>query len=1135
MFKRFNWFRFFLVLWLNLVFCANLIAQQTVSQAFFHPSYGYPDSVLEVFGSDFNINLTVRIGESDPCEIISVSEDQKSMRVRLPSDISSENVLIYSGEDLLFESLGPLAVITPPLFLSTPILEVHYNNPYSYSIINDFVGNSDSNIFPDSIPTWLNHYQDTLVVNGDETIEYKNFKPVQFGDFGTATIGGVAEDPFGNAYVIRSDGTEIFKVDKVSGNTELWKSGLPRLSRGSSISTLYISDDYLFLPLNNSRLDRILLSDSIKSVQPLVGSGTGGTYSLAQYGGGYYLANFQNQRIERKLNDNSLELILGSVSRPTGISFENNNRFYLSSGPENSETPGQSILFYNLDSLNASPRLIFSSSKIIGGINKTQNQDFFVALWEGGLVRYYPEKDSLAQISLTDTENVRSISNSGRGSVIYSNFNSDKLFKLQNWSLLAGTPKKSDVGLHKVILRSNNDAGDGFQEFFIRVIDTIPPTLIEVHPEHERIHVPLDTKLKLTFDEEIGLGNGGRLAIFAGSSSEPLQIFDLNNAEDLQYLSITEDQLSLEVVLKEKLPYDKKITIAVENDSNGNFIEDLSQNPFAGFSFESDTWHFFTKKLLTINPDLIRKTYGEEYVFSNQDFTLQGLEEGDPSPLIVISSEGSLSSALVGQYAINISQITGLDEEKYDFLLEESFLEVEPALLTIQADDKQKTYGEENPPLTFSYIGLVNGDSRIAVEPEISTSADAGSVVGTYGIRLSGGSDVNYDITLVDGTLTVSRRSLTITADDKQKTYGEENPPLTFSYSGLVNGDSRIAVEPEIATMASASSGAGNYAITLSGGSDDNYDFTLVDGTLTVGMKSLTITADDKQKTYGEENPSLTFSYTGLVNGDSRIAIEPEIATSADAGSVVGTYAIRLSGGSDDNYDITLMDGTLTVGRKSLTITADDKQKTYGAENPPLTFSYTGLVNGDKRIAVEPDISTEANRGSVEGSYAITLSGGLDDNYDITLVDGTLTVGRKTLIITADDNQKTYGEENPPLTFSYTGLVNGDSRIAIEPKISTSANTESVVGAYAITLSGGSDDNYDIVLVDGTLTVGKRTLTITADDKQKTYGEENPPLTFSYTGLVNGDSRIALEPQIATKADARSGAGNYAITLSGGS
>uniref|UniRef100_UPI000A6C6608 MBG domain-containing protein n=1 Tax=Algoriphagus boritolerans TaxID=308111 RepID=UPI000A6C6608 len=286
-----------------------------------------------------------------------------------------------------------------------------------------------------------------------------------------------------------------------------------------------------------------------------------------------------------------------------------------------------------------------------------------------------------------------------------------------------------------------------------------------------------------------------------------------------------------------------------------------------------------------------------------------------------------------------------------------------------------------------------------------------------------------------------------------------------------VNGDTKVTTEPSISTTATSSSNVGTYPITLEGGSDDNYEITLVNGTLTIGKKDLTITADDKQKSYGEANPALTFSYAGLVNGDTKMTTEPSISTTATLNSGVGVYPITLEGGSDDNYEITLIDGELKITKAGVTITATDQTKVYSQANPALTFTYSGLVNGDTKVTTEPSIGTTATLNSGVGVYPITLEGGSDDNYEITLVDGELEITKAGLTITATDQTKVYGQANPTLTFTYEGLVNGDTKVSSEPSISTTATQSSNVGTYPITLEGGSDDNYEIMLIDGELEI----------------------------------------------------------------
>jgi hypothetical protein len=77
--------------------------------------------------------------------------------------------------------------------------------------------------------------------------------------------------------------------------------------------------------------------------------------------------------------------------------------------------------------------------------------------------------------------------------------------------------------------------------------------------------------------------------------------------------------------------------------------------------------------------------------------------------------------------------------------------------------------------------------------PGLSTTAVAGSNAGTYPIAITAGnlSAANYSFTLAGGTLTVNKAVLTVTADDKSKTYGDVNPDLTYKITGFKLNDNQ--------------------------------------------------------------------------------------------------------------------------------------------------------------------------------------------------------------------------------------------------------------------------------------------------------------------------------------------------------
>ena len=565
-----------------------------------------------------------------------------------------------------------------------------------------------------------------------------------------------------------------------------------------------------------------------------------------------------------------------------------------------------------------------------------------------------------------------------------------------------------------------------------------------------------------------------------------------------------------------------------------------------------------TKAQLDVTADDVTRTYGN----ANPSFTAtySGFKNGETLATSGVGGDPSLTTTAtpasdVGEYTISAA-LGSLAAGNYSFAFHEGTLTVAKAPLSITAADESRVYGDDNPALTGSIVGLKNGDGITA---SYSTAATAGSDAGSYAIEPAAvDSDPatlgNYDVSLTNGTLAITKAPLTVTAVNASREYGDPNPAFSANYSGFKLGQdlftSGVGGEPSLTTTATPASDVGDYAITAGLGSltAANYSFGFVDGTLSIGKAPLTVTAADTSRAYGDANPSFTASYSGFKNGQSLatsgVSGDPSLTTTATAASNVGDYAITAGVGSlsSVNYSFGVADGTLSIDRAPLTITAADKSKIYGDDNPTLTGSIVGLKNGD---GITASYSTGATAASDVGDYAIVpaavdASPAKLGNYDVTLDNGALTITKAPLSITAADQSKIYGDGNPPLTGSISGIRNGDG---ITASYATSATANSDVGTYAI-MPAAVDSapaklaDYDVTLHNGTLTITKAQLEITADDKSKVYGDANPAFTASFTGFKNGQnlasSGVSGSPNLTTDAAASSNVGSYAITAAAG-
>jgi YVTN family beta-propeller protein len=224
--------------------------------------------------------------------------------------------------------------------------------------------------------------------------------------------------------------------------------------------------------------------------------------------------------------------------------------------------------------------------------------------------------------------------------------------------------------------------------------------------------------------------------------------------------------------------------------------------------------------------------------------------------------------------------------------------------------------------------------------------------------------------------------------------------------------------------------------------------------------------------TYGTALGSGQLNATANVPGT--FAYTPPAGTILNAGNAQ-TLSVTFTPQDLSSHTPATVTVSLNVLRAPLTITAQNKNKIYGAAVPALTASYSGFVNGDTTTSLDSPVtlSTAANAASNVGSYSIVASGAADANYTVNYVSGSLNVTPAALTIRADDKSKIAGQPNPPLTATYTGFVNGDAPGSLDSPValSTTATASSPVGSYPITASGASDLNYTITHVNGTLTV----------------------------------------------------------------
>ncbi len=581
-------------------------------------------------------------------------------------------------------------------------------------------------------------------------------------------------------------------------------------------------------------------------------------------------------------------------------------------------------------------------------------------------------------------------------------------------------------------------------------------------------------------------------------------------------------------------------SIVTAANAAGNDYSQLLYSNNIYFLYEGQTYPLLRAFLqkVTVNADLsgANKTYDGQIasgtvgsyttsipvdaslILGNLSYATNSANAGTYTTSSGLNVSGGLYSGQLG-YEITYSPTTSLTIGK--------------ASATVTANSGTFTYnGQTQNVAGFTVTGLVNGEDKDVLDSVLETGG-SGRDAGSYAHTVSG-SDNNYDLTFVDGALTIDKASLVIGTDDVTKTYdgtldAAGNAIILggqlFGSDSLSGGSfaftDKNAGTGKTVTVGGVTlddgNGGGNYAVTYVA----NTSSTIDKAALTVGTSDVTKTYDGTLDAAGNAIVlgGQLFGSDSISGGDFAFTDK-----NAGTGKTVTVGGVTLDDGNGGgNYDITYVANTSsTIGKASATVTANSATTTYNGQTQSVAgYTVTGLVNGEDESVIDA-LAEAGGSGRDAGSYAHTVSGS-DGNYDLTFVDGTLTIGKAALTVTANDASKTYDgiAWSGGNGVQYSGFVNGEDSSVLSGALVYGGSSQGAVNAgnYTISASGLGSGNYDIVYVDGNLTISPKLLTLIignlTGEVRKTYdGTTTATLdsgNFLLTGWVGGDGATVTQ------------------------
>lgn len=395
----------------------------------------------------------------------------------------------------------------------------------------------------------------------------------------------------------------------------------------------------------------------------------------------------------------------------------------------------------------------------------------------------------------------------------------------------------------------------------------------------------------------------------------------------------------------------------------------------------------------------------------------------------------------------------------------------------------------------------------------------ANVITGVRVIR-NGADDVtaNYTLAPYNGTLTVTRRPVTLTSKSDTKVYDGE--PLT-AHEVTVGGDGFVGEDGATydftgsQTEKGTSKNAFSYTLTSSTNAA-YYDITKVEGDLEVTAADISQSDEgDWQITFG---PALT--YTGLEQIQTLASVTYkglplDYSVTGNAQTDAGTYQMTLTG--QGNFSGT-HEVAWSIAPKSLTLTAGSGSRVYdGTAFTVGAVTASGFVAGEGAEYTcdgsQKDVGSSANEVSAISWNANTKA----SNYAVTKVAGTLTVTPRPVTLTAANLSKPYDGTPLALTaadIAANGIVAGESFTYSDFASRTEAGQTPATFSYAAG-PGTSLANYAVTVTAGrmiTITKSATAISVTAASESWVYdAEAHSNRTWTATNLSTLQSGDELE------------------------
>ena len=479
--------------------------------------------------------------------------------------------------------------------------------------------------------------------------------------------------------------------------------------------------------------------------------------------------------------------------------------------------------------------------------------------------------------------------------------------------------------------------------------------------------------------------------------------------------------------------------------------------------------------------------------------------------------------------------------------------------LTLQKRDLEISFGSaeqyyDGTTLACEEWSCTGGSFALADKAEFTNFSDrveVGTVdnVADMTVTNDKGIDVTslYNLTVIEGSLQVKRRPLSVSTDSAEKIYdGNTLEHLKFKTEevvegiGLLDGHYLAITESTQITDVGSVENVLSFAIRNRDGADmaNCYQLTTTYGLLTIDPRPITIQPAEGKKLYsGKAYTSALASVTSEYKlADGEALFDVEVLTrdlegndvkAIDVGEYSGyiaSYKIKNTSTGEDktaNYLVTTTAATVTIDPRSILVQMHDLEKEYdglSVQKNQVAYTLVPVTEGMQTALADAQnesilsLSPRINAGYYPDENTIELDildgNGISvkHNYIIDVQAADLTINKREVHLEITNQEPIYNAkahtsseytitynsfalEHAPLLTLHTETLLGERVDAIEV-----GDYINVLDSWKVfenkNLTSDISDNYDLHITNGYIWVQKRKIEVVISDQKKEYDDQ---------------------------------------------